>query len=137
MAQRVTVEMVDDLDGTASDAVATVTFALDGVQYEIDLAEQNADRLREALGEFVSAAHRIGGRAQKGTARRNPRAASQTREQNQAIRDWARENGWPMSERGRIPADVIAAYENAQADAASTTNGKTKKARRKEPAFSG
>jgi len=137
MAQRVTVEMVDDLDGTASDAITTVTFALDGVQYEIDLGEENADRLRDALSEFVSAGHRVGGRVQRGAVRRSAGATAQTREQNQAIRDWGRENGWPLSDRGRIPAEVIAAYENAQADATSTTNGKTKKVKRKEPAFSG
>lgn len=141
MAQRVTVEMVDDLDGTTSDSVSTVTFAVDGVSYEIDLNEDNAERLRNNLAEFVTVAHRVGGRATRGTTRRAA-ASTQTREQNQAVRDWARTNGWPMSDRGRIPADVVAAYQDAQTPSAAEPASKPKKAgkaesRRKEPAFSG
>ena len=145
MAQRVTVEMVDDLDGTTSDSVSTVAFSVDGVNYEIDLNEVNAERLRDNLAEFVTRAHRLGGRATRGTARgtaRRPVAATQTREQNHAVRDWARTNGWPMSDRGRIPADVVAAYQQAQtgsvAETTSEPSGSAKaSSRRKEPAFSG
>lgn len=138
MAQRVTVEMVDDLDGTTSETIDTVTFSLDGVNYEIDLHTDNAERLRAGLAEFVTVAHRLGGRAKQGTARR-PAATAETREHNQAVRDWARTNGWPMSDRGRIPADVVAAYQDAQTTIAVETTGKAAKprAKRKEPAFSG
>jgi len=141
MAQRVTVEMVDDLDGTTSDSVSTVTFSVDGVNYEIDLSEDNAERLRTNLAEFVTVAHRLGVRTARGTARR-PAASTQTREHNQAVRDWARTNGWPMSDRGRIPADVVAAYQEAQAAPPAEPTSKPAragkaKAKRKEPVFSG
>lgn len=137
MAQRVTVQMVDDLDGTSSDTIDTVAFSLDGVDYEIDLHTDNAERLRAGLAEFVTVAHRVGGRAKTRAARR-PAATAETRERNQAVRDWARTNGWPMSDRGRIPADVIAAYQEAQTAIAVDTTSRTTKprARRKEPAFS-
>lgn len=139
MAQRVTVEMVDDLDGVASETVSTVSFVLDGVEYEIDLSEENADKLREAVSEFVAAARRTGGRAKRGSGQKRSTSANLPREQNQAIREWARANGWDMADRGRIPASVIEAYELAQADAAAETkpSAKAKKAKSKELAFSG
>jgi len=138
MAQRVTVEMVDDLDGTSSGTVDTVRFSLDGIDYEIDLHTDNAERLRAALAEFVSVAHRVGGRAKAGTTRR-PAASAETRERNQAVREWARANGWPMSDRGRIPADVIASYQQAQTSIAVDPTGRTTRPRaeHKEPAFAG
>ena len=62
MAQKVVVELVDDLNGTVSDDISTVSFALDGAVYEIDLTEDNAERLRDTIADFVSAARRTGGR---------------------------------------------------------------------------
>src|SRR5689334_4201388 len=62
MAQKVTVELVDDLDGTASDDITTVSFALDGVSYEIDLNQDNASNLRTALADVIAAGRRVGGR---------------------------------------------------------------------------
>jgi len=142
MAQRVTVELVDDLDGTASDTVDTVSFSLDGVDYEIDLAEDNAEKLRASVSDFVAAARRVSGRAKRGAGQKRTGPVQQSREHNQAIREWARLNGWNMSERGRIPAGAIEAYEAAQTDtapAAETKPGTKAKVRaraRKEPAFS-
>jgi hypothetical protein len=120
MAQKVVVELVDDLDGTMSDDISTVSFGLDGVGYEIDLTDANANKLRDALAGFVQAARRTGGRIRRGTP--GTRSADTTRpaidrEKTKAIREWARENGWALAERGRIPANVIAAYEEAQAEA--------------------
>ncbi len=115
MAQKVTVSLVDDLDG--SEAGETVEFGLDGAFYEIDLSEENAERLRDALSEFVEHARRSGGRKRAGrlvTAGRAPRTASADREQNQAMREWARKQGMNISDRGRIPKEVAEAY-NAQA----------------------
>ncbi|SDD83259.1 histone-like nucleoid-structuring protein Lsr2 [Actinokineospora iranica] len=115
MAQKVTVSLVDDLDG--SEAEETVQFGLDGASYEIDLSGDNADRLREALADFIDHARRSGGRKRpvgKAASGRVPRTASADREQNQAIREWARKQGMKVSDRGRIPSDVLDAY-NQQA----------------------
>jgi len=116
MAQKVTVSLVDDLDG--SEAGETVEFGLDGAFYEIDLSEDNAERLRDALAEYVEHARRSGGRKRTGgrvaVAGRAPRTASADREQNQAMREWARKQGMTISDRGRIPKEVAEAY-NAQA----------------------
>jgi hypothetical protein len=116
MAQKVTVSLVDDLDG--SEAGETVEFGLDGAFYEIDLSEDNAERLRDALAEYVGHARRSGGRKRTGgrvaVAGRAPRTASADREQNQAMREWARKQGMNISDRGRIPKEVAEAY-NAQA----------------------
>nr|WP_042183061.1 Lsr2 family protein [Kibdelosporangium sp. MJ126-NF4]CEL15331.1 Histone protein Lsr2 [Kibdelosporangium sp. MJ126-NF4]CTQ95628.1 Histone protein Lsr2 [Kibdelosporangium sp. MJ126-NF4] len=127
MAQRVTVQLVDDLDGTAADDISTVSFALDGVSYEIDLTEANAEKLRSGLEEFVNSARRTGGRVKRGSAPVKRAGSPASREQTKAIRDWARQNGFELSDRGRIPANVIEAFE-----AAHTGKGKKKA----EPAFS-
>jgi hypothetical protein len=136
VAQKVVVELVDDLDGTASDDISTVTFGLDGVQYEIDLSDDNAGRLRDALGDYVGAARRTGGRIKRGIAHGNAAVRPAVdREQTKAIRDWARQNGFEMADRGRISTTVIEAFEQAQAAAAKP---KTRKGRSKakELAFS-
>jgi hypothetical protein len=111
MAQKVTVALVDDLDGT--EAEETVEFGLDGATYQIDLSDDNAGRLRDALEEYVDHARRSGGRKRapgRPAVGRAPRPASADREQNQAIREWARKQGMNVSDRGRIPAEVLDAY---------------------------
>lgn len=113
MAQKVTVSLIDDLDGDKADE--TVEFGLDGKSYEIDLSTGNADKLRDALASYVAAARRPGGRRRSGggaasAASAAARRPSVDREQNQAIRDWARKRGMKVSDRGRIPADVLEAY---------------------------
>ncbi|SMD27179.1 histone-like nucleoid-structuring protein Lsr2 [Kibdelosporangium aridum] len=114
MAQKVLVQLIDDLDGTTSDDITTVTFGLEGVTYEIDLTEKNAAKLRNQLGDFVDHARRTGGRVKRGTS---PKALAPAgnREQTKAIRDWARQNGFELSDRGRIPSNVIEAFEAAHA----------------------
>jgi hypothetical protein len=138
MAQKVTVELVDDLDGTVSDDISTVTFSLDGVEYEIDLSEDNAGQLRDALADYVTAARRTGGRIPRGIP--GPRSAGTTRptadrEKTRVIREWAREHGYEIAERGRIPANVIEAYEEAQVGASKPKKSSRRKT--KEPVFSG
>lgn len=111
MAQKVTVSLIDDLDG--DQAEETVEFGLDGKNYEIDLSSGNANKLRDALAAYVAAARRPGGRRRSGggsAAAAASRRPSVDREQNQAIRDWARKRGMKVSDRGRIPADVLEAY---------------------------
>lgn len=117
MAQKVNVVLVDDLDG--SEAVETVSFTLDGSSYEIDLNGANAAALRDALAPWVGAARRAGRASSAPASRRSsrgasrPAAAGSDRERVQAIRQWARTNGHNVSERGRLSADVLAAYEAA------------------------
>ncbi|WP_431782588.1 histone-like nucleoid-structuring protein Lsr2 [Streptomyces chumphonensis] len=110
MAQKVQVLLVDDLDGGEADE--TVTFALDGKSYEIDLTTANADKLRESLAEFVKAGRRTS-RASAG-GRGKARAASSGGSPDTAkIRAWAKENGYNVNDRGRVPAEIREAYEKA------------------------
>lgn len=118
MAQKVVVSLVDDLD--SSEADETVEFGIDGVTYEIDLSESNAAALRDVLADYVAHARRSGGRRKSGAAQAaSPRRgsgggrAAVDREQNQAIREWARKQGMTVSERGRIPSEVSEAYHKA------------------------
>lgn len=108
MAQKVNVLLIDDIDGSEADE--TVTFALDGKTYEIDLTEKNAAKLRKALEGYRVAARRVGKAtpARKGAA---PAAASGT--PSAEIREWALKEGIPVTSRGRIPADIREAYEKA------------------------
>ncbi|MEU6643077.1 Lsr2 family protein [Saccharomonospora sp. NPDC046836] len=112
MAQQILVSLVDDLDG--SDADETVEFALDGVTYEIDLSADNAEELRDSLAQYIEHGRRAGGRKRPSGKRSNgvapARSSTADREQNQAIRAWARKNGFDISERGRIPSEVTEAY---------------------------
>ncbi len=107
MAQRVQVLLVDDLDG--GEAAETVSFALDGVSYEIDLSEPNAEKLRSSLGKWVGHARRSGGR--KITGRRGSNIAG--RRDLNAIREWGRQNGFQVSDRGRVSGELQAAYDKA------------------------
>ena len=114
MAQQTTVRFVDDLDG--SDASGTFDFSLDGRQYQIDLSDENAAKLRDALAPYVGAARKAGGRGQRRAPRQTATAekpARSKREDTLAIRQWARENGHEVSERGRIPKSVLEAYQAA------------------------
>lgn len=114
MAKKVTVTLIDDLDQDAR-ADETVDFALDGVQYEIDLSATNAVKLREDLDSWISHARKVSGRRKVRAAGASTklRGASASREETAAIRDWARENGLQVSARGRISADVVEAYNAA------------------------
>lgn len=108
MVQRVQYMLVDDLDGT--EAAETVSFSLDGVSYEIDLTAANAKKLRNDLAAWVGHARRSGGR--KGS--RKPGApGGQRRGDLSAVREWARKNGHQVSDRGRISADILTAYDKA------------------------
>ncbi|MBC9822331.1 Lsr2 family protein [Terrabacter sp. MAHUQ-38] len=108
MAQRVEVVLIDDVDG--GKAAETVTFALDGVSYEIDLSDKNARKLRDDLATWTGHARRAGS-ARTGSRRRA--ASAPKRADLGAVREWARANGHNVSDRGRISADVQAAYDKA------------------------
>jgi hypothetical protein len=110
MAQKHIVQLIDDLDGGV--AAETVSFGLDGATYEIDLSEKNAAKLRDVLANYVAAARRSGRSrgAGGGSGRRGGRPSRSDREQTQAIREWARKNGFKIGEKGRIPGNVLDAY---------------------------
>jgi hypothetical protein len=113
MAKQVITLLTDDLDGGEADR--TVEFGLDGVTYTIDLSEKNAGKLRKALDPYLSVATRVGrSSADVRGVRRGAAAASgrASRDQNQAIREWASKNGYEVSERGRIPSSIVEAYHN-------------------------
>ncbi len=108
MAQRTVVRLTDDLSGAeiAAGKGETVTFSLDGRSYEIDLTAKNASVLRKALRPYIEA-----GRPIKGSRRRptRTRIAADTR----AVKEWARANGYPVRDRGRIPKAVVDAFDAA------------------------
>jgi Lsr2 len=111
VARREVVVLEDDLEGGNADE--TVKFALDGVSYEIDLSAKNAARLRESFADFIANGRRVGrggvvvgGRA----AARARGSAAADREQNRAIRAWAKRKGRNISDRGRIPQEIVDEY---------------------------
>jgi hypothetical protein len=111
MAQKVEVRLIDDLTGKTADE--TVSFSLDGVQYEIDLSTANATKLHDKLSRFVQAARKTGGRRggrPAGRGRKTAAGGTPTRE----VREWAREHGIEVNERGRIPAEVMVKFEQAK-----------------------
>jgi hypothetical protein len=99
MAQRVVTLLEDDFDG--SKANETVSFALDGVEYSIDLNDAHAKELREALSRYTKAARKTGGRV---------RAVRSSSLNAREVRLWAAEQGLQVNTRGRIQADIMEKY---------------------------
>src|SRR5215207_7113561 len=99
MATRIVTELHDDIDG--SDATQTVRFALDGIEYEIDLSDRNANRLRNSLSEFVGHARKVSG--QRGERSRKGTSTLADKSQTGAMRHWLKDHGYEISDRGRIP----------------------------------
>ncbi len=110
MAKQIIHKLVDDLDG--GDADETVKFALDGVQYEIDLSASNAEKLRDVFAPYIANGTKVGrgGVVVGGRAARGRGGATADREQNRAIREWAKKAGKDISDRGRIPQEIVAEY---------------------------
>lgn len=109
MAQQFQVRYIDDLDGTdLGETSQTISFAFDGKEYAIDLSDDNAEAFRQAVAPYIEAGHRVTG-SKPTTARKTAATSRDTR----AIRDWARANGYNVSDRGRIPANVMQAYAAA------------------------
>jgi hypothetical protein len=109
MAQRVQVILVCDLHGDETPGTETVTFSVDGASYEIDVCDAHAAELRDSFARYVGVARRATGRGRppgSGGGRRRRRGSGEAA----AIREWARANGVPVPERGRIPADIAARY---------------------------
>lgn len=113
MAKKVIVELFDDIDDTPipEGTGESISFSLDGVEYSIDLNDVNAAAFRELLAPYIDNAERIGGRQRRSRGR-----AAAGRADTQAIRAWARDQGMQISDRGRIPGDIEAAYREAVGD---------------------
>ena len=112
MAQQFQVQYIDDIDGSDLGSEAdSIAFSFEGRDYTIDLGEANAAAFREAMAPYIEAAHRVGPTKRKTPARKS--AAKGSGSDTKAIREWARENGYDVSDRGRIPADIMAAYAEA------------------------
>jgi nucleoid-associated protein Lsr2 len=114
MAQKVIREFVDDLDG--SQAERMFTFAVDGIRYEIDLSAENVKEFNEIIAGFVDRARKVktsghGRRARKTSTRIS--GSGRSREQTQAVRDWARQQGHSINDRGRIPSAIQQAFDHA------------------------
>lgn len=105
VARKTYVELIDDIDGATADE--TVSFAVDGVSYEIDLTAANAQKLRDELNGWAEKARRVGGRRARGTA---PRSGNND---SARIREWAREQGYEVPDRGRVAGHIRKAYEEA------------------------
>ncbi|MDN4161090.1 histone-like nucleoid-structuring protein Lsr2 [Nocardioides abyssi] len=118
MAQRVVMQLEDDLDGTPIEdgEGETVAFALDGTSYEIDLTSENAAALRAAVENYVAAARKVAGsRGGAGRGRRSGSAGSKSGGSTaREVREWARSNGYEVPDRGRVPKDVQEAFDAAR-----------------------
>ena len=108
MAQQIQTLFIDDIDGGAAEG--TVRFALDGADYEIDLSGKHSDELHAALWKYVEHARKVGGTARRSSARsgRKPSTLDTV-----AVRSWAREHGYDIKDRGRVPANLVAKYQEA------------------------
>ncbi len=114
MAKKVTVQLVDDLDGTPipEGEGATVVFSIDRKSYEIDLSDANQDKLRDALAPFIEAGRVVASASSSSRGRSASRPASGGQDLA-AVRAWARKNGHTVSDRGRVPANILEAYAAA------------------------
>ena len=125
MAQKVLIQIIDDLDGTASADVAKVEFGLDGVTYEMDLSADNAGRIRVVLEEYIQHARRTGGRLNRSAPAASLRSSDAS--EAGAIREWAQQNGIELAARGRIPGHVVAKYQDAKQAAESPKKAPAKR----------
>ena len=107
MAQKIQTLFVDDIDG--GEAQGTVRFALDGADYEIDLSAEHSDELHKALTNYITHARKVGG-AQRQRAARGRRSTANSID-TPKVREWAKQNGFDIKERGRVPADVVEKYQ--------------------------
>ena len=114
MARRAVVELVDDIDGTVfGDAGESIAYAVDGVEYEIDLKDEHAKEFRDALDYCIAHSRRLGGRKRRSDRVTDPGGSTSMTGEVKKIREWATENGYEMPSRGRIRADVVHAFHDA------------------------
>ena len=120
MARQIVVEHVDDIDGTSIDdgKGETIAFSVDGIDYEIDLSAKNATQFHKKLDYYIEHATRVGGRKNRtaGTLHSGgspTKPARRDRDHVRAVREWAREQGYEVGDRGRVPTDIVEAYDAA------------------------
>lgn len=115
MAQKVIREFIDDIDG--SQAERTFTFAVDGTQYEIDLSSENIAEFKSAIGGFIESGRKVkpGVYTHRARSSNGSSGSGRGKEQLRAIRDWLRQKGHSVQDRGRIPANLIAEFDAAHA----------------------
>ena len=121
MAKQYVIELTDDIDGTAiaEGTGESISFSVNGVDYSIDLEDKNATEFHRKRDYSIQHAERVGGRQRKPATPRPSavaESAPSTRrgpEQTRAIREWANANGYTVNSRGRIPAEVVEAYDAA------------------------
>lgn len=115
VAQTTRILLTDDLDG--SHASETIAFAVDGVAYEIDLSDEHARQLRESVASYVGAARKLSSRHAPATKRAAFKTtgarSSSDRPDTQQVREWAKEHGIEVSERGRLRNDLIVRFQEA------------------------
>ena len=118
MAQKVIREFIDDIDG--SPAERTFTFTVDGTRYEIDLSGENIKEFNDAIAGFVESAREVnsgnGRQTRKVSSSSRLSGSGRSREQTQAVREWARRQGHSINDRGRIPASIQQAFDQAHQD---------------------
>ncbi|MFC8181672.1 Lsr2 family protein [Rhodococcus sp. NPDC057297] len=123
MAKRVFTELVDDIDGSIinDESGETIEFAVSGVEYSIDLKSKNATEFHRKLDYYIEHATRVGGRKRRASSAAKSSTASQSNSaaakrdpaQTRAIRQWASDQGYEINDRGRIPADIVDAFDAA------------------------
>ncbi|MCQ9368180.1 Lsr2 family protein [Brevibacterium sp. 50QC2O2] len=112
MAREMKLVLTDDMDG--SKAAETVSFSVDQGDYEIELSSENADKLREVLAPYIAAGRRVTRQRQSaGRARNSGVTTYKTGPDTKLVRKWAKENGYDVSDRGRIEASILDAYKAA------------------------
>jgi hypothetical protein len=121
MAERLVSQLIDDIDGTEipQGSGEQIEFALRGVKYRIDLTDRNVAKLDKALKPFIASATKVPSRQGRTKQAGSGRGAANRRRRtkqldNSAIRTWAGENGFEVSARGRIPANIVTAYQDSQ-----------------------
>lgn len=110
MAQRTVTILTDDLDGTESNDIETVNFALYGVTYEVDLNKENREKFAEALRPYVQASRKA---PKSESSIQKARAAANRDYDPKEVRAWAEANKVKVPAKGRIPADVVEKFKAA------------------------
>jgi hypothetical protein len=107
MAKKIQAVLIDDLDG--SPAAETVSFALDGAVYEIDLSVAHAGEFRRSLEQYVDAGRPSRAIRQRRTSARTANGTSKSSE----VREWAKAHGIEVRDRGRVPAELLVKFKSA------------------------
>ena len=112
MARKIVHQLIDDLDGTVLEPGEgeSIAFSLDGKSYEIDLTEKHAAKLRDTFEKYISAGRRVSAAS---AGQQAPQRRRSSQRDYGPVRKWAKKNGYTVSERGRVPAAVLEAYDAA------------------------